>query len=361
MIVSRQPDVFSRSQQNNIDLLRAIAVISVFIHHAQHVFGGSFPFLGEYGGQFGPQIFFVISGYLICASCDKYSLREYFLHRAFRIFPAYWFYFGLFGIATGILAWQRIAESPWGLLANLSLLQQLFPRQLIFYDVLHVTWTLTVEVLWYLAAPFLIWISGGVSIWLLAASVILSTGISLLASMGHLNFVYPGILSENPSLAYLFLSNHFLVQLCFFLMGGYAYFHRHQLRGWNPVAAISLGILIFLLKPYYLLFNPLFITGVGIFFFLIAGINTEPVRNRIVFWISEISYSIYLCHFPVILFVHERLQLSGGTGLAVAVVVTLLMATASYLLIERPGIRLGRLLAERPRAVPMSTGSASAG
>ncbi len=69
--------LLNNERQNNIDLLRAIAVVSVFIHHAQHIYGGNFPFLGEYGGQFGPQLFFLISGYLSQCKLQKHSLRDY--------------------------------------------------------------------------------------------------------------------------------------------------------------------------------------------------------------------------------------------------------------------------------------------
>ncbi|MDP2768732.1 MAG: acyltransferase, partial [Giesbergeria sp.] len=148
--------LFNNDRQNNIDLLRAIAVVSVFIHHAQHVYGGNFPFFGEYGGQFGPQLFFVISGYLISASCQKHSLRDYAIHRIFRIIPAYLFFFIGIGVLTGIINFHRITQLPWEFLANLLLLQQLFPSALISFDVLHVTWTLTVEVLWYALAPLLV-------------------------------------------------------------------------------------------------------------------------------------------------------------------------------------------------------------
>ncbi len=335
---------FSRSQQNNIDLLRALAIISVFIHHAQNVFGGDFPFFGNYGGQFGPQIFFVISGYLIIASCKKHTLKEYFIHRFFRIFPAYWFYFIGIGVFGGVVSMTHIQTEPLGFIVNMLLLQHLFPSYLIQYDVLHVTWTLTVEILWYLIAPFLLWLFGGVKQSLVIIALVISTAFSMLAHQGFLDIIYSDIVAIDISYRYLFLSNNFLVQLIFFLFGAYIYMHREQLQNRNILAFMLIGLLIFLLKPYYFFFNPIVITGIGISCFLVAGISSKPVKNKLLFFISEISYSIYLCHLPILLFTHNYLDFKGSVGVLISIGLTFALSTFGYFFIEKPGMRLGRII-----------------
>lgn len=336
---------FSRQLHNNIDFLRALAVVSVFIHHAQQVFGGSFPFLGEYGGQFGPQLFFLISGYLIYSSCAKYSLRDYAIHRAFRIFPAYWFYLLFFGILTSGITVGKLLAQPLWLVANLTLLQQLFPSALLYFDVLHVTWTLTVELLWYISVPLIFFLFKKISIRVLVASVVFSTLFIIAASMGHFDFVYAEV-QKTPSMRYLFIENSYPAQFCFFIFGAFIYSNQDFLKTkFSALASVNLFVLIFLLKPYYLLVNPLFITGLGLSFFMLACIHSPPLKSRFIFYISEISFSIYLCHFPVILWVRHSLQLTGFVGLITAVGATLTLAAVSYWAIERPGMNIGRRLA----------------
>ncbi|MEN9374602.1 MAG: hypothetical protein RIR79_2154 [Pseudomonadota bacterium] len=340
---------FTKRPHNNIDFLRSLAVVSVFIHHAQAVFGGNFPFFGDYGGQFGPQLFFLISGYLIFASYQKYSLREYTIHRAFRIFPAYWFYFigvFLFNSAGNL---EKIATEPLQFIVNLLLLQQIFPAALINFDMLHVTWTLTVELFWYIGVPLIYIFWKKITLRLLFASIILSTIGVVMATKGNWDFIYSEV-QNNWQLRYLFLINSFPVQFCFFVMGAFIYCNQQWLQEKiDAFPALLLSVFIFLLKPYYLVMNPLFITGLGLFFLMVAAIQSKPLQSKIVFLISEISFSIYLCHFPVMLWVQQSLKLQGIAGVALSAVLTLLLATLSYVFIERTGMNWGRKLAQRQR------------
>lgn len=349
--------VFDNSRQNNIDLLRCIAVASVFIHHAQHTFGGNFPFLGNYGGQFGPQLFFIISGYLISASCKKHSLRDYFFHRTFRILPAYLLFFLGIGFTIGGLSIAKISTHPWEFLANLVLWQQLFPTALINFDVLHVTWTLTVEVLWYGLAPLLLLGTRQIRWPTVVFFILLSSVWSYLASRHQLDFIFPGITDTNPGHSYLFLGNHFLSQVCFFIFGAWIYFQQDRLKHWNPTTCFTLGTLIFMLMPYYMAFNPIFITGIGIGFFMLAAINSQPIKNRAVFFVSETSYSIYLCHFPIILWIHDSLGLNSIAGVSISLLTTAIVSFLSYILIEKPGMKLGRLWTQGSQRVSVPPSS----
>lgn len=315
----------------------------MFIYHAQYIFGGNFSFLGSYGGQFGPQLFFVISGYLITASYKKHSLQDYFLHRIFRVLPAYLFFFLGIGFLFGGLKSTQISDHPWEFLANLVLLQQLFPSTLINFDILHVTWTLTVEIIWYGLAPILLLSTRGIRWPTVTAFIIISSAWSYLANREKLDFLFPGITDNNPGHSYLFLGNNFLSQACFFIFGAWIYFQHEKLKHWNPVTCIVLGVPIFMLMPYYMDFNPIFITGIGVGFFVLAAINSQPIKNRLVFFISETSYSIYLCHFPIILWIQNNSGLSSASGAFTSLLATATISLLSYIFIEKPGIMLGRL------------------
>ena len=243
-------------KQNNIDLLRALAVSAVFIHHAQHTLGGNFPFFGEYGGQFGPQLFFIISGYLIIASWQKYTWKEYVLHRFFRIIPAYLFFFLGIGWLQNVVTIDRITAQFNYFLANIFLIQQLIPNALIAFDVLHVTWTLTVEVLWYASAPFFSWMLMRHSLSTVLGATLVATAWSWLSSIGYLNALHPSI-QNNPGHIYLFVSNNFFSQVCFFVFGAWVYQNKSKLSEINPLTVILIGLCVFFLRSYFFVFNPI--------------------------------------------------------------------------------------------------------
>jgi len=81
-----------------MDALRGAAIVSVLFYHF-----GWFPY-----GHLGVDLFFVISGFLvsrvfidaICAG-TKFSLREFFLRRASKILPSYYFFL-LVGTVVGL-------------------------------------------------------------------------------------------------------------------------------------------------------------------------------------------------------------------------------------------------------------------
>ena len=81
----------------SLDGLRAISIALVILNHLvkwKHIHDLPLPILGSYG-NLGVHIFFVISGYLITSLLLRehqrtltISLRDFYIRRAFRIFPA---------------------------------------------------------------------------------------------------------------------------------------------------------------------------------------------------------------------------------------------------------------------------------
>ena len=74
-------------------------------------------------GWIGVEIFFVISGFVICMSCWGRTPRQFFVSRVIRLYPAYWFAV-LF--TTGVLVavpgvWERLRMRE--VLLNLTMLQ----------------------------------------------------------------------------------------------------------------------------------------------------------------------------------------------------------------------------------------------
>ena len=79
-----------------------------------------------------------------------------------------------------------------------------------------------------------------------------------------------------------------------------------------------------------------------------AGVGSTPkylfpLTNRVSNYLGDISYSLYLWHFPVIILVAAVAPVSGPVGYGMILVVILLLSSASYHFIEDP-IRRSRWL-----------------
>jgi peptidoglycan/LPS O-acetylase OafA/YrhL len=130
----------------SLDGLRAISITLVILSHLvkwKHISG---EVLGSYG-TIGVFVFFVLSGYLITnillreyQRTSTISLRNFYLRRAFRIFPAafvflaiviilYWKQMGWFHIAAAVFYFANMdAHRPWifGHLWSLSIEEQFY-------------------------------------------------------------------------------------------------------------------------------------------------------------------------------------------------------------------------------------------
>ncbi|WPB92676.1 acyltransferase family protein [Streptomyces malaysiensis] len=141
-----------------LDGLRLLAALMVAAYHyggrdgeITQAWGSSprtqFPTLSSYFayGCLGVQIFFVISGFVICMSGWGRPLRSFFASRVSRLYPAYWVAIIL---VTGVFALPWVAYkavSPSDALVNLTMLQQ----PLGVDRVLGVCWTLWAELRFY--------------------------------------------------------------------------------------------------------------------------------------------------------------------------------------------------------------------
>ncbi|MFZ6800922.1 acyltransferase family protein [Undibacterium sp. Di24W] len=81
-------------KDNNFNLLRLLAAFAVLISHSFAMLGHPEPFAASVGKNLGAMavdVFFVTSGFLVCASLMRSrNALDYLRARAFRIFPALW-------------------------------------------------------------------------------------------------------------------------------------------------------------------------------------------------------------------------------------------------------------------------------
>lgn len=155
------PPQVKRARENRLralDGLRLIAALMVAAYHyggrggeVTQAWGTSakaqFPTLHSWFayGCLGVQVFFVISGFVICMSGWGRPLRSFFASRASRLLPSYW---AAIIIVTVVFALPVVAYktvSPSDALVNLTMMQQPLGAD----RVLGVCWTLWAEVRFY--------------------------------------------------------------------------------------------------------------------------------------------------------------------------------------------------------------------
>jgi peptidoglycan/LPS O-acetylase OafA/YrhL len=138
-----------------LDGLRLVAALLVVMFHFT-VFGR--PWGGPYGAQFpelttvtqfgwlGVELFFLISGFVICLSADGRSLEQFATARVIRLYPAYWA--AVLVTTVVVTLWPVVVEPapPSHVMTNLTMFQSFLGVG----DIDPVYWTLNVELRFYL-------------------------------------------------------------------------------------------------------------------------------------------------------------------------------------------------------------------
>lgn len=147
-----------------IDLLRAVAALGVFFYHSRvgallvKYTGLSFlGFIDLFGAIYAVPLFFLLSGYCIHASNirfiksgERLLLRNYYVRRFFRIYPAY-----LVAVLFAVLV-QWIAQ-PAYIINKVDFFVHLFALQGLsatYFNTINVVlWTITIELEFYIIYP----------------------------------------------------------------------------------------------------------------------------------------------------------------------------------------------------------------
>ncbi|MER5637500.1 acyltransferase [Kitasatospora sp. NPDC002227] len=152
------------SRMAALDGLRFLAAIVVVSYHytamGSVAWGGKssqklFPLLHHFTAYswMGVQLFFLISGFVICMSSWGRSVGDFFISRVTRLYPAYWA--AVLITATVLAIWPTVLprRSLHDVLVNLTMLQ--LPMGVTQVD--GVYWTLWIEMKFYLLFALVIW------------------------------------------------------------------------------------------------------------------------------------------------------------------------------------------------------------
>jgi peptidoglycan/LPS O-acetylase OafA/YrhL len=386
-----------------IEGLRAAAALSVMLGHFNlHLVpsGMVSPVLRpvlNVAGQ-GLTLFFVLSGFLLfgpfmtaAARGAPFGIGQYFLNRFLRIYPAYVAIFLIVALGLGLAYTKAVSAGDLGvestggtigymtslgpIVANLFLVHTLLPSAI--KTGLGVSWSLTAEICFYLLLPILAVLAVRLSrrFGLNSAGVMVSLG---MIAVGLTCRVIGEAQVSGDAAAQFYQQwggNWFAVYLrsilCqadLFGVGMLALVVFRHSATINTVAtrnrfrlslygAAILGLTLTRIEHEF---------GFAVFFaalLLIVTTETSDLRPHGIVsflewhpvrWLGVISYSFYLWHLPVIWGVYKwqlneqrpDTLMSVTLTYALVLAVTTVLASATYLAIERPAL----LLKARPNA-----------
>lgn len=346
-----------------LDSLRALAVLAVLFYHAD--------VLWLPGGFLGVEVFFVVSGYLITAlllaeyrSHGSINLIQFWQRRARRLLPA------LFAMLIAVMAYaviylpDEVASlrgdvaaaftyvTNWYLIAANQSYFEIIGRP----SLLRHLWSLAVEEQFYLLWP-LLFAFVLIRLRTRAAMLLLLLGATLSALWMGLQF-QP---DTDPSRIYYGTDT----RAAGLLIGAalaFAWTPRggdspSRLKRWllDAVGLAALGGLVaagLALSEFdaFLYQGGMLLVGVATAFLIAAVVSPHsPVFGgilsfRILRWIGQRSYSLYLWHWPVFMVTRPQLDttLEGMPLLALRFALTFALAEISFRVVESP-IRNGAL------------------
>ncbi len=316
-------------------LLRLLLALSVVFVHFHHLTGVAVDWAPGLSSTVAVQGFFVVSGWIVTASCESSSGNgAFFVRRLARLYPLYAVV--VIAQAFGVCVLMGFPDNAAGALlrylaANLAFANFLEPSLLGFLDRAAVPainpslWTLKIEVLFYLTVPALV---------ILQRRFGLKALLGLFAASTLFFYVVEPLSPE--------LAKQLPGQLRFFIAGMVCRLllvRGHAPRRWDSavLAVVGLGGLALAQRFDSSLamaaLQPVFVTA----FVAAAGALLPRPAGA-----PDISFGVYLVHAPLIQFALYAGWLPAGTlGMIWVLAITLTVSAASYYFIERPAIRAG--------------------
>ena len=356
--------------RSEINGIRTIAVFAVIFYHIK------LPFITLFfrGGFLGVDIFFVISGYLLTSiilkeleTDGKFSFTNFYERRARRILPALFFVM----LASLPFAWMYLLPTTFIDFSKSILTSIYFISNYYFYNLnlestyfttynepfLH-TWSLSVEEQFYILFPVIIFFCfkflKNYLTTILIAGLLISLLLADLGGKIH-NSYYSSLIFYNPITRFFeFLAGSLLARLEF----NYGRSNNKFLNQCMPIIGLFLIICSFIffyggpvanqwniqsINQWSIpMPNPSFytlVTIVGtmllIWFSKKGELVTDILSSKLFVGLGLISYSLYLWHYPLIIF-SKMLNKINPLGNLTIIIFTVIISILSYRYIEQP-------------------------
>ncbi|MFI8229794.1 acyltransferase family protein [Streptomyces sp. NPDC085900] len=343
----RPPHRPERPRLYAVDGIRLLAALMVAVHHYAGSWRVDRPGNAVWGrpvsevmptvfrfaayGWIGVEIFFVISGFVICMSCWGRGPRQFFVSRVIRLYPAYWF--AIVFTTTVVVAlpgvWERLRARD--ILLNLTMLQSGSGVD----SVDGVYWTLWSELRFYLL--FLAVVATGLTYRKVVVFCCAWGAAAMLAPAAHFA---PLTLAANPEGAWFFIAGLALYLMHRFgqdlllwgilamawLMGqrqlGLRIDDFEHVSGWRGSVGLFTGFLLVMVA--------------------IALGATDRLRWKWLATAGSLTYPLYLLHYVAGTTLIDRLQGTMDARLLVTAVIAgfLVLSWLVHRYVERPVARV---------------------
>lgn len=328
----------TKKELNEVHLLRAIAALSVTFFHLAIGNQALFPTKSLLTnvisfGYLGVQMFFILSGYVICYSLppnyNHKNFKAFLLKRLIRIYPPY-----LISILL-VIVLTSASHSLTGLKNDFNFLD-IFSNVFLLnnFGIGHylnvVFWTLGIEIQFYVLL--------GISFYLLKTKKSIVIFVLVMLFFASI----PRFKSLDLILPYVLM----------FTLGIITYFYKITKK--LNLNLYSILVCTLLIHIYYYLGTPVLLTS----FFSVVTILFWNQANRLILFFSNVSFSLYLTHVIVggkvinlglryVDSLSERyILLIGAFGVSV------LAAYIFYFLFEKPSMLLSKKILYKGNAIP---------
>jgi peptidoglycan/LPS O-acetylase OafA/YrhL len=363
----------------DVEGLRAVAVLLVVLGHL------SVP--GFRGGFFGVDVFFVVSGYLITSLLaaeyagkaeanggrGSISIPRFYVRRARRILPAALTVVAAVVVAGSVLLNElRVAQirhdAVWAVLfaSNVNFMRQAtdyFSQGLVDSSPFQHYWSLAVEEQFYLVWPALFLLAarlafvGGPRRWRVRVG-------ATVCAIGAASLAWSVVATERGPLGAYFSTFTRAWELALGALLGIATTSATRLPRLVAGAASAAGVALLAVSfavigagtPYP--GAAALLPTIAAALLILAGITERtPLPSRVLClpplrFLGRISYSVYLWHWPLIVFAAALYPTWSRTVQVrlLLLLLTLGVSTLSYYAVEQPGRRIG--VSRWPRRAP---------
>jgi peptidoglycan/LPS O-acetylase OafA/YrhL len=345
---------------STLDGWRALSIVLVVLHHSQiqlHT-----PILGAFlqsiinSGEVGVEIFFGISGLLICsrlleeeARFGQISIKSFYLRRAFRILPAALFYLSMLAV---LAAFHVIPLSPVDWFGSLLF----FRNYVMVFEYMHHSplalhwftghfWSLSMEEHFYLVLPGVLVFFKRTRRWIL---------MGLIVAVALRRFAVAHVLRTNYQIVFrtdthvdALLIPALIALLLYPLLRNQA--ASKWIPAWSFPIFLALEVVFLFARPPF--FSTLQATVIPLLILSTVlhpgGLPGRMLEMKPVRWIGWISYSLYLWQqlFFGDSFVTSPPRLGALREWPINFLALLVCAILSHYLVEKPFVRLGHVCA----------------
>jgi exopolysaccharide production protein ExoZ len=309
---------------NNLQILRGFAAFNVVLHHIawkagqENFYPNILSFFGGWGMS-GVDIFFVISGFVMCYTQFKVksSPLNFVKARLKRIVPIYW-------IVTSLILFLFFLDP--GVIIKRNFTSELISSSYLFYSylmndiypIIVQGWTLELEILFYVV--FAVSLNfRNLKLVIISAAIILS-------------------------LITIFTKQFLLIEFIFGMLIAYIY-NQIKFDKRLGLTLLIIGIFFLFFSIKFNLntdsFSRIFFWGIPSALIVIGSVFGRQINNSILLYLGNASYSIYLVHLLTIVAFYEfsSIFLRGYNGDILAIfcfALSIVSGCFFYSFVEKP-------------------------